>query len=413
MTGDNTRDKVSDDNEIQAIEKNTEATPPKAASETKENNIAPKVATKSKSAAKKWLMTSTILLLVLTLILVIAGYKGKQIWSHYQNEQEQRLNALEKVTAQQNNRIESLGNQQSQLLESQQETLAKLENSQEAIQQRLDSHTQRLRTLVGTSRDDWLLAEARYLLRLANQRLLVERGTEGAQALLESADKILLSIDDAEILPVREAIANEIMQLKLAKTVDRQGLYLQLGALKHQVQSLPLVPFREHGDQPKSETSIEPISSEQKTWYQRFLHSIRKAFKQLGQFVKVRDHAEKPNLLISEREQLNTINQISLLFEQAQFALLHEEEMIYRVSLEEVVKWLDQYYSHYDEYEVLHSETLALKQQPIVQSLPTIHRSSELLTDYIERFHRLNATEDKMTEKDASPTTSTEHSKEL
>ena len=41
------------------------------------------------------------------------------------------------------------------------------------LPQRLDSHNKRLLSLSSTSREDWLLAEAEYLLRLANQRLLM------------------------------------------------------------------------------------------------------------------------------------------------------------------------------------------------------------------------------------------------
>ena len=43
------------------------------------------------------------------------------------------------------------------------------------VDQRINAQQQRLINLSTTSREDWLLAEAEYLLRLANQRVLIER----------------------------------------------------------------------------------------------------------------------------------------------------------------------------------------------------------------------------------------------
>ena len=48
-------------------------------------------------------------------------------------------------------------------------------------------------------RDDWLLAEAQYLLRMANQRLIMANDVGAAQALLGSADTILLELDDVRL----------------------------------------------------------------------------------------------------------------------------------------------------------------------------------------------------------------------
>ena len=45
--------------------------------------------------------------------------------------------------------------------------------------------------LVGTTSQDWLMAEVEYLLRLANQRVLMERDPQGAIALLRAADDIV------------------------------------------------------------------------------------------------------------------------------------------------------------------------------------------------------------------------------
>jgi uncharacterized protein HemX len=89
-----------------------------------------------------------------------------------------------------------------------------------------------------------------------------------------------------------------------------------------------------------------------------------------------------------------------LMLEQAQYSLLHEEELIYRASLEKAKKWWKSYYSHYWEYEVINHEINKLLNKEITQVIPTVNRSTKLLTDYIDRFHKLNG-ENKSTASEA------------
>src|SRR5690606_8016466 len=63
----------------------------------------------------------------------------------------------------------------------QQAALETLEDQVARLQVTLNGQQERLRALSTTTREDWLLAEAQYLLRLANQRILTER--DGANAL--------------------------------------------------------------------------------------------------------------------------------------------------------------------------------------------------------------------------------------
>jgi uroporphyrin-3 C-methyltransferase len=351
-------------------------------------------ATKTKSSFGVKLVI--LLLLILLAAIAAGGYFGWQFWRDYTAQQEQRFKAIEAETSNQQASVNTLSNQQAGQVDNQKQALAEIQQAQSILQQRLDSHTQRLRALAGASRDDWLLAEAKYLLRLATQRLLVERSTESVIGLLEAADKILVSVDDSGILPVREAIAKEIIALKLAKTVDRQGVYLQLSALKNQIQELPLIPKRplleetsEGATEQLSEENNEATTTAETPWYLSAWKSVKTAFGSLDRFIQIRHHDEAPDLLKSEQEQLQIINNLMLMFEQAQFALLHEDELIYRESMAKAGGWWRAYYSHYPEYEIVFSEIKKLSQVDVIQDMPDITRSTELLTDYIEQFHKL------------------------
>ena len=307
-------------------------------------------------------------------------------WVYQLQPQQQRLQALEQSLAESRNDQLEL----SRLLSDQQQVVA---NDQKVIEQRLEAHDTRLRNLAGTSRNDWMLAEAKYLMRLANQRLLMERGTTGAQALLESADNILMAIDAVDLFVVRDALAKDIMALKLAPTIDREGIYLQLLALIDAVEKLPPVPPA--AAQPSAALPTDTVESRSVeeaiglSWSSRFFASLKDTFADLGQFIKIRHHDEPPEPLLSDEYQANLIYNLRLMFEQAQLALLREQSTIYWQSLEQAKQWLDKYYVHYPEKTVLVEQINSLQEQSITQVLPDIWSSLEQITDYIDRYHKL------------------------
>ncbi|MFT6791056.1 MAG: uroporphyrin-3 C-methyltransferase [Cellvibrionaceae bacterium] len=327
----------------------------------------------------------TVLLVLLIFLVAAAGYFARQQWQQLQ----QSLDSLQGKIASQNTQVDILQDSQNQ-------EITQLKEQQVLIQSRLNSHTQRLRSLTGTSRDDWLLAEARYLLRLASQRLLVARGTEGAQALLTSADRILQSLSDKDLQVVRNAIASDLMVLKLANKVDHRGLYARLNAVKLQIQSLPLAPSAIDFSAPTTEVPPEiekrqtAESNTDETWYRKILDSIRKTFSGLEEYIKVQSLDQGTQLFITQQQRMQLINGLLLTLEQAQFAMLHEEEAIYQSSLQQALEWWQVHFLPYAEYEIIRDELRSLEAASVVQKIPSIHRSAQLLTDYIERFHKLN-----------------------
>lgn len=98
------------------------------------------------------------------------------------------------------------------------------------LQQRLTDAIKQVSATQETSRSDWLLAETEYLLRLANQRVLMEQTPAGALSLLQAADEILHEVDDVALYEVRQAVAEDIAALEAVPTLDTEGIYLKLAA---------------------------------------------------------------------------------------------------------------------------------------------------------------------------------------
>ena len=367
------------------------ATDPVTAGETVDNVEESTRTTGSQHRKAKGAGLFTVMMLF---TLVAVGALAWYGWAHHLQPQQQRLQVLEVSLDRQLELSDRLNNREQSAAKVRTTTerlLASLRNDQILIEQRLESHNNRLRDLSGTSRNDWMLAEAKYLLRLASQRLLMERGTVGAQALLESADSILIAIDDVDLFIVRDAIAKDLMALKLAPNVDREGIYLKLAALIGAVEKLPSIPPIVKRPLAQSVDISEPlqVTRGEQRWYSQPLLELKSVFSTLGQFIKIRYHDKPPEPLLSDQYQAYLAHNLRLMFEQSQLALLREQSIIYLQSLEQASQWLNQYYAHYPKKDILVEEINSLQQQPIVQVLPNISGSLEQLIDYIDRYHKL------------------------
>ena len=87
------------------------------------------------------------------------------------------------------------------------------------------------------------MAEAAFLLRMANHWLQFEGDINASLKTLQRADGVLVAIqkgaekDEYDLLPVRSALAQEVLALQRVQRIDVQGIY-QAGALAQNVPSL-------------------------------------------------------------------------------------------------------------------------------------------------------------------------------
>lgn len=347
------------------------------ASSSKEQKPAPE-----KSSGVRRTVTS---LLVLFLLLAISGL-GVAGWWFYQLQQKEPV-VHESLVSQQAD-IQRL---QEQLAEERRERLkqqAALSQTTSELQLNIISHARRLRELSTTSRKDWLLAEAEYLIRLANQRLLTERNTKNATALLLTADEILRDLDEVDLLAVREALAKSITALRMAPGVDREGLYLQLDALSEQLIKLPLIaPELLDG----AKVTAEPRVTTEDSWRDQLLQGFYKAMDGLDELIRVRRRNAPLEPLLSPEEDQFLRHNLGMMFEQAQLALLREEQAIYQSSLMKAQKWLEDYFDLNEGANQLVEQLTQLEQQNVVQQLPDISGGLEALRDYVDSWHKRHA----------------------
>ncbi|MBK7168065.1 MAG: uroporphyrinogen-III C-methyltransferase [Gammaproteobacteria bacterium] len=206
--------------------------------------------------------------------------------------------------------------------------LTQLDAQQHAAQASLD--------VIGSAdKRDWALAEVEYLLRLANQSLLMGREVRGALALLDAADEILRKQDDPALHEVRAALARDRASLEAVAGFDVEGLYLRLSALGAQ---LPMLVVEERSlAQAREASPVAPASDADPRWWTR----VRLL---LDRYIVVRQRQPVKPLMPLAEEQYLRVNQ-RLALEQAKLALLATEPAVYRGALQEAAALTRAYFS--------------------------------------------------------------------
>lgn len=320
-----------------------------------------------------------VLALVLVILLAIAvGVFGWLGWQRLQAQQ-QRLAAVPEqpaTEAQVNDLANRLKSAQSERESAAKSLRQEFETYRSDVDENLDKVLQQLSQEQQTDERDWLHAEAAYLLRLANQRLQLERDVEGAAALLRTADARLKEADNPALMPVRREIASELAALRSVPRVDRTGLFLTLNAQQEQIAGRPLA---QDVEEITGDATIEEAPSG--GWQQQ----LAKVGSELKDLVTVRKHDEALEALISPEQESYLRQSVRLVLEQVQLALLKEEQELYEASLDKALKLIRGYYDTDDSgVQGVLSQLEELKGQSIRPELPDISGSQQALQKFIE-----------------------------
>lgn len=259
----------------------------------------------------------------------------------------------------------------------------------EELQLRLTRSMQQINAKQQDNSTEWLLAEVEYLLRLANQRVLMEKTADGALTLLKSADKILSETDDVTIYEVRKALATDIAALEAVPQVDTEGVFLKLGAMNDQVEKLRLIPLAEKRELPDLLKEITPDSVSE-SWASGMKANWNSAMDKLGSLVVIQQRDGKIEPLLSPKETFYLKQNLHLMLEQAQMALLQREQGAYDNSLIKAQAWAAEYFDKKDAAtQALVRGLEDLKPVQVSPEVPDISGSLRELKDYLKRMTKL------------------------
>lgn len=343
-------------------------------SEQLSNDNTPSVsAAKPKKSGSGLAIFTFLLVLVFASALVAAGWLA---WPYYQ-QFNQDLAGLKNQQA-------SLQAQLKQQLDSAQAKQAKAQQEfEQGLNQQLATLNNKVQQLSNVDNQDWLLAEALYLMRLANQRLQYEHDWNSALSMLQAADNVLVEARNPSLGAIRAALADEMLALRAMPQQDTQGIVLRIQSLQKSIPQLPWIP----NQLPVSESAaVAAAPSEHQPWYVKAWDNLVGALTDLVR-IRVNDQAMPAALTPDQHYYLQ--QNLYLMLEQAQAAVVREDNALYQLSLTRVNDWVSTY------LRVENSQTkatqAALKELLSWQAAPArpdISASLLLLQKYIEQQRR-------------------------
>ncbi|WP_110669371.1 uroporphyrinogen-III C-methyltransferase [Salinicola halophilus] len=317
-------------------------------------------------------LIALVLLVLLALVVAVLGYQGWQTLQQQQARLDQ-MGSNRDAIGQIESRLDDIDQNRQQALNMMR---GEFDQYRQSVDQTLDDVLDELAQQQQADPREWLHAEAEYLLRLANQRLQLERDVNGAKALLNTADDRLREADNPALVPIRRAIQSELAALDSVPNVDRTGLYLALMAQQEQLASLPL-------KQDIEQIAADGANTQPAGGWRDQLATLGSELKDL---VTVRRHDQPLEALITPQQESYLRQNVRLLLEQAQLALLKAEPELYQASLDKAIELINGYYAtDRDGVENALDKLQSLRDTEVRPELPDISESSQLLKRFIEQ----------------------------
>lgn len=253
--------------------------------------------------------------LTLAMLILVVGFSGYRLLSLNKHFAELFVNLSDSVTQVQKNNADT-----------QQEVRTELKNQMQTINEALQAQR--------GNKQDLRIAEAEYLVRIANDHLLFENDVPFAIRLLKSADEDIARTNDPALYTVREAVASDLADLQRVSIVDVAGIWLQLSQISGQLDKLPILNTLES-------KQVQPdIKTTDLSGWRRGLNA---AWQELQKMIIIRKNDRSAPPFLAPNEQVLLIQNLHSELEKAEWALLHHQGEIYRASLQQAASWIRQY----------------------------------------------------------------------
>lgn len=251
-----------------------------------------------------------------------------------------------------------------------------MKNELDAVRTDLGNAIQHIQQHMNQSRGDIMVADAEYLISVANQKLHLVGDVKAVIAMMEAADQRLHDSGDPAVFKVREALAEEINVLKDFNPPDVVGISAKLLMLEGQVKDLPL--FLPHAERAKeNHTPVASSIPEDDKKSEKLADSLVDELKGL---VTVR-HTDRPVQSILVPEEVVALRQVLLLkLEMARSALLRGDDVLYKANMETALSWLKENFDPAAALtQSLASDIESLKGLQLQVPLPDISKSLSML----------------------------------
>jgi uncharacterized protein HemX len=247
----------------------------------------------------------------------------------------------------------------------------KLENTRKELSESIV----RLQRQLGKTRGDWLIADAEYLLSVANERLYLIGDVNTTRQALEAADQRLRESGDASAFKIRDQVIKDIAALANIKPIDVVGLYSAIQSLEERINNLTLLlPYAGKAPE-KTET---PAATLEQGSEGSLLDTAKHKFSEIVT-IKHTDQSIK-EILTPEQAQFIR-DQLRVKLEVVKVALVQQNEALYHAGLADAKKWVEQQFTQNNDTKAFVTELNRFGAIKLRSHFPDISLSLKMLKD--------------------------------
>jgi len=298
------------------------------------------ITTEGKSASKAGVVTGAI-----AILLTLGLGAGLYYHSHQQNQLQQQV--LSKLQAQLQDQKDTQQSLRLELNEDKQtvanqlkqttEQLSKIQNSEKLTAAQLETVQLAIANLKMRNPNEWMLAEAEYLIRIAGRKIALEQDIDTSLALLSSASRRLTQLNDPSLLPLRKVIEQDITTLSKLARIDHDGLALKLAVQAEEVDNLVLAGFT-RPEVVKTDTELSSNSADWKA-------NLSKSWKSFSDnFITIRRQDNSVDALLSPQTAWYLTENLKTQLLQAELAIYRQDQAKFKHSLKTAETWIKRYY---------------------------------------------------------------------
>lgn len=210
----------------------------------------------------------------------------------------------------------------------------------EQLKAQVTALSEKIAGITGLHEVDWRISQAEHLAQAAQQRLALTNDLDGAQSLLDAANGVLAEVKEIGIIDVRRAFAKDILMLKAASRVDVAGTFVKLDVLNESIQQLSL---------PSVKFEAQPVDVKVASVGSGYQEDIAVVFENLWSKINSQwemqqlDQPIKPILSSDQRAYLK--QNLALLMEQAQLAVMKRDPVVYGRILQQAQTWTEAHFN--------------------------------------------------------------------
>jgi uroporphyrin-3 C-methyltransferase len=223
------------------------------------------------------------------------------------------------------------------------------------------------------------VAEAAYLVNLANDQLQYMHNQTLALNLLQRASQMLSSVDDPNLNALKQSLADNVATLTASPTADLTGLYTQLSTLNTDLNRLPLPATPLSAD----ENTDDKLNLSGLPWWKA---QWRRTMHTLGKVVIVRYNGGGTPPLVLPEERVFIYQNLHAQMENVFWALLNRDTGVYQAALMRMHLWIAQYFDVTSPItQSILQQLQAFSTQPIAGATVNLGGTLEQFTHYLNQ----------------------------